>query len=40
MTMITNSSSVPMRIENVTFVEAVRLLAERLGLEFRTRGIL
>jgi DNA primase len=27
-----------MRIENVTFVEAVRLLAERLGLEFRTSG--
>jgi DNA primase len=27
-----------MRIENVTFVEAVRLLAERLGLEFHTSG--
>lgn len=27
-----------MRIENVTFVEAARLLAERLGLEFRTSG--
>jgi DNA primase len=27
-----------MRIENVTFVEAARLLAERLGLEFHTSG--
>ena len=27
-----------MRIENVTFVEAARLLAERLGLEFHTTG--
>ncbi|GIV18895.1 MAG: hypothetical protein KatS3mg023_0646 [Armatimonadota bacterium] len=27
-----------MRIENVTFLEAARLLAERLGLEFRTTG--
>ena len=27
-----------MRIENVTFVEAARLLAERLGLEFQTTG--
>ncbi|NSW77780.1 MAG: DNA primase [Chthonomonadetes bacterium] len=27
-----------MRIENVTFLEAARMLAERLGLEFRTAG--
>jgi len=27
-----------MRIENVTFVEAARVLAERLGLEFHTSG--
>lgn len=27
-----------MRIENVTFLEAARMLAERLGLEFRTTG--
>ncbi len=27
-----------MRIENVTFVEAARLLAERLGVEFHTTG--
>ncbi len=27
-----------MRIENVTFLEAARLLAERLGLEFRSTG--
>ena len=27
-----------MRIENVTFLDAARLLAERLGLEFRTTG--
>ncbi|MCS6829719.1 MAG: DNA primase [Armatimonadota bacterium] len=27
-----------MRIENVTFVEAAKMLAERLGLEFRTAG--